>query len=309
MTVIAMSVPTTPWIRDRRDSMARVRSILGQWDGPYLELTDRALNRVWAAKLWAWGLECGADVLCSIQDDTEPSPQFQRILRACLANVPKGNVLGLSSVHPMQGEIARQGERFYRTQSWLCGWGWCMWRDDLVDFLAWQESVARDRAFAAMSEDSLLNAFVSATGRSTYHPVPAFLDHDVTIASTYDNDAHVHRRPLVTWRAYDVNEMVHPEFWRTGTPRLLSVPRPNVCWFCETNAAFVSAFKTGASACRKCISGMAAEAIMRPVVGGLEEHNYAALATRPRRDPREETPVADGVDAGGQPARENEPRG
>lgn len=179
--------------------------------------TDREPNAVWSKKMWRWGLDSGADFFLTLQDDSDVMPKgFWKALQAMLTVLPKGAALGLSAVHPEAIKVRAQGHRWYRTMSWLVGWGYGLWREDLEALLEFREELGEDAA--AMNEDQLVNAFVSATGRSTWHPVPSIVDHDTTLESNYGNDAHTCRRTVVRWDAYRPEELAAPAFWRLQGP-------------------------------------------------------------------------------------------
>jgi hypothetical protein len=166
----------------------------------------------------------------------------------------------------MQTEIARQGLRWYATRAWLVGWAWGMWREDVAEYDAWcrlnAERVART------NEDSMVNEWLIELKRIVWHPVPTIADHDTSIASTYANDAHVHRRPLVTWRDTTA-DLTRPEFWLPSgaAPPLLQMPLPNVCWFCRRNAPTWTA-ESGCLICKVCVLGMVAEKLGLRIQGG-----------------------------------------
>jgi hypothetical protein len=253
---IALAIPHTPWVGERQQSMARVRAQLGAWAGPYRELTERATNKVWPRRMWEWMISTGAEWCLSLQDDVLLAPYFDLALRAMIEHVPEGNVLGLSAVHPIGAEVARQTHRWYRTRSWLVGWAYAMRREDLIAFLAWCDK--RPDAVAALNEDSLINQWVIETGRSTWHPVPTIVDHDTSIGSTYANDQHAHRRSVVTWRDYSSGSLCDPDFWLpSGEPQLLPLPRPRHCWFCGVREASARA-PNGCEICRACVSQLVA---------------------------------------------------
>jgi hypothetical protein len=249
--------------------MQRVRDALGiqggrvtdaAFDVAYRELTDPASNKVWPRRMWQWGLDSGAEWFLTVQDDTLPAPCFWRALPAMLMHVGPNAVLGLSAVHPIGPEIARQGHRWYCTQSWVIGWGYAMRRTDLAEFLAWCD--ARPQLVAERNEDDLINIWVHDTCRLTWHPVPSILDHDTSIDSTYDNDRHAHRRSSVTWRDFGEGSLCSEDFWLpSGTPQILPVPAPKHCWFCLQRKAHAASHLTGAAMCRHCLSQMAAEVI------------------------------------------------
>jgi hypothetical protein len=223
-------------------------------------LADKESNHVWAGKMRRFFIDSGADFCLTLQDDVLVSPCFWSELRAMLTHLPERAALGLSSVHPMQTEIQRMGLRWYQTRAWLVGWAWGMWRKDVVEYDAWCEANAE--RVARTNEDSMLNEWLILTGRSVWHPVPTIADHDTSIDSTYANDAHVHRRPLVTWRDVDA-DLTRPEYWLPSgkSPPLLLMPLPRVCWCCRVNEPRFS-FESGVLVCPSCVMKMVANKVM-----------------------------------------------
>lgn len=276
MTSIALCIPTTPWVPARRASMARLRAGIGVvqhedgvvgWDLPadlapehYRELTDRAPNDVWSVTMWKWMLETGADFCLTVQDDalTAPPPVFWGALRAMLTQIPKRHVLGLSGVHPMAREVARRNHRWYRTTSWVIGWAYGLWREDLEEFLKWRLSPQGDemqKKIAPNGEDALMNIWVGGTGRDTWHPVPAIVDHDTSVGSSYDNDDHGHRRPWITWHGYREQDLVRPDWWAVSgrLPTHYNTVAQHVCWWCGKRKPARASEVTGAAICAACI--------------------------------------------------------
>lgn len=274
MTTIALCIPHTPWVPVRVEAMKRLKESLGlrfsdpfadakrlrDESGPqhYLELTDKAPNDVWSVAMWKWMLKTGADFCLTLQDDALVAPCFWPALRAMLTQLPKGHVLGLSGVHPMAREIARRGHRWYRTKSWVIGWAYGWWREDLERFLEWRLSDEGEKVTQAIlpnGEDALQNIYIPSHGLDVWHPVPTIVDHDTSIDSSYDNDDHGHRRPWVTWRAYDQKELVHPEFWLVNgkAPTHYHTVPQHICWWCGVRQPIRGSQKTGAAICGVCI--------------------------------------------------------
>lgn len=270
---IALAIPHTPWVPERVESMARVRMSLGYASVDtckeccvisqvehYQEFTERASNKVWPRKMWQWGIDTGADWFLTLQDDVLLPDFFWPALKALLPHVGVNGVLGLSAVNPMGPEIARQGHRWYRTQSGIIGWAYAMRRADLVEFCAWFD--AHPELVTKLNEDDLLNKWVIDTKRSAYHPVPTLVDHDTSIDSQYSNDQHAHRRASVTWRDYGEGSLTSTDFWLpSGEPQLLPVPQPRACWFCLARPSMVTSHVTGAAMCRTCLGQIAAKVI------------------------------------------------
>jgi hypothetical protein len=234
----------------------------------YREFTEKLPNSVWSSQMWEWLLETGADWCLSLQDDVEVSPYFWGALGAMLEvlETSGATVCGLSSVHPIQVELARQGHRWYRTRSHLVGWAYAIRREALGEFMYWR---AAHKAIAqTMTEDSLLNHWITVSGHDTWHPIPTIVDHDTTIDSSYANDTHVHRRPWITWRDFTAGSLTDPAFWRPNGPvesvPLLPTPAPKMCWACLERPAKVGAGLV--MLCQSCVAQAAGILITRGAI-------------------------------------------
>lgn len=263
MTKIALAIPHTPWVPARVESMTRLRSQLGyepvdaSWPlgGPdeYREFTDKEPNWVWSVKLWQWLHDTGAEWCLQLQDDVEVAPCFWPALRAALAALPAdAQVVGLSAVHPLSLEIARQGHRWHRTPGMLVGWAYVLRRDFLGRVLAARTAGGGNPP----CEDVILGQFAQMSG-GVWHPTPTLCDHDTSIPSSYANDHHSHRRPQVTWRGYQEADLVSPEWW--APPQIvptLPMPAQRECWFCLENPIMGASGKTGAGICGQCLGAI-----------------------------------------------------
>lgn len=253
---IALAIPHTPWVPERVASMQRLRTALDlsspqQPIAHYREFTDREPNTVWAEKMWRWLVSTGAEWCLQLQDDVEVAPNFWPALRAMLGSLPsEAGIVGLTSVHPMASlEIARRGERWYRTPSQLVGWAYALRRDVLETFLTWRERPGVKQ----LNEDEQIANFATVSGLGVWHPTPAICDHDTGIKSNYGNDACTMRRPTVTWRAYQLGDIESVDWWRpNGMPECFDTPVQRACWFCRVNREYFKS-GTGASICPSCI--------------------------------------------------------
>ena len=195
---IALGIPHTPWVPARVESMARLHKQLGDLSHVSVRLfTDREANFSWSHRLWQWGYETGSDHLLQLQDDVIIDTNFWPNLRAMLAAVPD-QIIGLESVHPVADMLHKAGQNWYTTADGLIGVGYVIPRDVLRTFLEWRASEVRAEGWKQVSEDTLIDMFCMSTKRRVWHPSCTIIDHDVSMASTYANDAHTHRRPVVT---------------------------------------------------------------------------------------------------------------
>lgn len=279
---IALAIPHTPWIPARVESFNRLLDSLGltgdDWVssemGPQTArfFTDRKPNREWSMDLWRWaasvasrpvhgadgivGHTVGATHLLQLQDDIIPAPNFWPALRAMIAAVPD-KVIGLQSQHPFGRNLAHIGRRWYRSRAWLVG---CQCviplqgPDSIHEMLKWLEAYPHVVA-NSIGEDVTISTWLKETGRDCWHPLPAIADVDVTLESTYaGNDAHDHRRPVVTWQGYPPGQLEDPSWW-TPQPHTELVPGPGVgeCNWCMLEQGRWRSAQTGACLCKGCV--------------------------------------------------------
>lgn len=226
---IAIGIPHTPWIAQRGETFDRLTASLGlPRDGiQHRHFTEREPNWSWSVKLWQWGWDSGADYLLQLQDDVRVDRQFWPHLHQMLAQVPD-QIIGLESVHPVSQFLYAQGSSWYTTTDGLIGVGYVIPRSHLASLLEWRETCLRPNAAQSISEDTLIDVFALSTGRKIWHPVPTIIDHDTSLQSTYGNDWHSHRKPLITTVRGDAPKaewVVRPETLHVGrfydmTPRL-----------------------------------------------------------------------------------------
>jgi len=219
----AVAIPHTPWVSERVESMQRLRKAVGQWvraeeqDIEYKEFTDRAPNRKWSETMWRWGAQSDATHFLTLQDDVIAAPNFWPALRAMLEAQPD-KVICLETVHPAAQALAIDGHRWMTTSDGLVGVGYVLPTALLREFLAWRGSALKEGALSAMTEDTLLALWCMSSGNRVWHPLPTIIDHDTSIPSTYANDEHPNRRPLVRWDTMPEAPLEHAQNWRQGPP-------------------------------------------------------------------------------------------
>jgi hypothetical protein len=222
---IALGIPHTPWIPARVESVRRLRGSLGVAESYTIgdtfdhlrEFTDREPNYVWSERMWTWGAETDASHFLTLQDDVTVAPNFWPALRAMLESVPD-QVIGLEVVHPAARALALDGHRSFTTTDGIVGVGYALPTTLLREFLHWRATELKPGAIEAITEDTLLALWCMVTGRRVWHPLPTIIDHDTTIASTYANDEHSNRRPLVRWDTNPDCPLEHAQNWRQGPP-------------------------------------------------------------------------------------------
>jgi hypothetical protein len=198
LTDIALAIPHTPWVPERVASMHRLRNQLLYRPRFYREFTDREPNWQWADKMWTWAESTGADHFLQLQDDVLVGPQFWPHLREMIDAVPD-QLIGLESVHEWSEVAYRLGHHWYKSSDCLIGVGYVIPRPLMIAFNKWRATTLRPGgAQGGLNEDTMIAVFCMTNGLRIWHPVPTIIDHDIEMASTYGNDAHSHRRPLVT---------------------------------------------------------------------------------------------------------------
>lgn len=268
MNTIALAIPHTPWIPERRVSFDALIEALDaptgdpingnllHAHGPLRVFSDRESNRVWSQKLFRWALETGATHLLQLQDDALVAPRFWAILNAMIEAHPN-RIIGLEATHPLAPVQHRAGRRWYRDH-WLIGVGYVVPCWQLERYVEWCEK--HPERVAKTNEDSLLSEWSYEDGVDIWHPIPTIIDHDIGVPSTYGNDGHhefsMYRRPLVTWREVDSPGLEDPAYWRVtedGAPKLPG-PGTQLCWFCAQAAGPITSPVTGARLCKGCLA-------------------------------------------------------
>lgn len=241
MVTISLAISHTPWVPERVESMARLRKQLGiapedterpkfqPFANLYLEMTDRAPNAVWSEKMWWWAVDTGADWCLFLQDDVEVAPNFWPALRAMLQALGPASDIGPRPVDVMCLEVAQpaaqalydDGARWLTTSDALIGVGYVIRRKALAEFLEWRASKLKPGALdkGGLTEDTMLGIWCLVTGRRIWGPLPTIIDHDTTIASTYGNDQHTNRRPLVRWDTVGPHDLESKATWTEGPVR------------------------------------------------------------------------------------------
>lgn len=206
----SLAISHTPWVPERVKSLDRLFADLAPSPTEAQVFREKAPNDVWSLKMWEWAASQEVDCCLFLQDDAIVSPDFWEGLEYAADN-GEYPIVGLHAPHPAALALAEeQCYRGFSTRDGLIGVGYCITRDVLRDFLTWradnlerltqEEVMAVDGRRLAVTEDTLLGLYAAATGYRVYHPMPALVDHDVEVPTTYaGNDHHPHRQSGFRW--------------------------------------------------------------------------------------------------------------
>lgn len=172
---------------------------------------------VWSYAMWVKALTTGCDYIVCITDDTLVCDNFSDVIRAMVAALP-GETLALSSEHHKGPTLLAQGHRWYKCLSWVAGWGYCIPAKRLIEFLFWRQALSVE-SLRKCGEDHLINLYQAEMGFYSYHPLPAPLEHNIALPSTYEPNGGAcptkEQTTTVPWYEYVdwPEEMTVPGFW------------------------------------------------------------------------------------------------
>lgn len=248
----SLAIPHTPWVPERVESMRRICDALDLTGLTFRIFCERAPNWEWSLKMWTWGAMQEASHFLQLQDDVVIGERFWPQLTAMVAAVPN-KIIGLQGAHPSLRLLARDGHRWARSNAWMVGVGYVIPRWLLRDLVDYRASLP-DVIYASTNEDDLIAQFCIENGHEVWHPIPTIIDHDTTVASTYMNDSHLWRRPIVTWREYGA-ELEDPGWWAAGVNvPLIANPHMSACWLCQNEPSCITHESTGAKIGRICLA-------------------------------------------------------
>jgi hypothetical protein len=242
MTTIALAVPHCPWDPHRVKSLQRVRQACGLRndvdDHPHLAAfrlfaeVGPTPPHVWSGKLFQWAAEQGADWVVQVQDDVVPCPDFVDVAKAALSEAGKAgaDVVGFFTIAPPAANFAAMGCNWLTTTDWMTGPAWAIRPSFAREFVQFKNLRMRD-GWAdrvkenSLNEDTLLGLGCAALGRRIWNPLPALVDHDVTVPSHYTRMAadHPYNRSSYSWERWakdrhDVADLKDPAFWVPRNP-------------------------------------------------------------------------------------------
>ena len=275
-TTIAIAIPHASHHAARTVSLNRLLLQIGNGAVVPRVFADREPHWQWSKKLWRYGLESGAAWLVQVQDDVQVPQTFVWACEAALEGAPTNcDVVALFGIHPLARELARQGQRWYTTRAWLMGNGYALRRSFLETFVPWVE--ANEETARVTCEDALINRYCVETGRSVFHTMPSLVEHDLSLPSTWGQQAagmgldrpenHGHRKATVSYLDYNEIEIARPDFWhQAGDVRALLDALGPRCWMCLGHEpAFISSQESGVHLGPECFAKMAQEAARRMV--------------------------------------------
>jgi len=257
----SLVVNHTPWVPERVAALEAMRNLLGLKGNAVADArswglvatktnardfrgTDWQVSKVlWALDQWRWaagvkpaGLPAPThhvfmtDDLHIIEPQNDGSGHFWQVLNAMVEAVPDG-ILGLLSNHPAAPRLALEGQRWYRTNSWLVGPCYVLPHKHLMRFLEYFEALPpgnkQDGQIGYRNDDSSLNEWITGRGGpgETYHPLPTIIEHRNDIGSTvgHGDEFSLER---VSWRTIrtatkDETGTIHwsASAWNAPTPR------------------------------------------------------------------------------------------
>lgn len=246
----SISIAHTPWKPERREALSLMREALTPLppdaiffvhDTDYRGKPWNDIKHEWALACWRWHLDAGATHCLMMSDDLTIMPGFWEVMQRMVESV-SGAPIGCMSNHPKGPKLLQGGTHWYRTQSWLVGPCIVMPRKLLAEFVQWYEKWYPKLPKGEDSEghqefyhdDSSINEWVGKTGRYSYHPLPAPIEHRLELGRTHDvnpfppeaAEAVSWRRRWLPGREYQALDpvvpmlMQSPEWWRTEAPFL-----------------------------------------------------------------------------------------
>lgn len=261
----------TPWVPARVESLKRLEAQLhGSPLGPpeVVIWAERAPNHTWSEHMWLAATRENTTHCVFLQDDITVAPRFWEILTAMVAARPDEPIC-LESVHQTIPLIAETGTPGVYTPDGMIGPGYVVPREWLAEAIQWKNTCLDSMKRAALNkaprapfgEDTLLGFFAAWKGTQIFQPIPAIIDHG-SESSTYGNDGHARRRPLVRWDNLDLSPegpevLENPAYW--------AQPAPHVGLFYPSTPGVM----------RDWIPGLARETFLR-----LKRDNGAELARR-----------------------------
>lgn len=221
---LTVSALHAPWLPGRSESFAAIQEIL---EGRCDPIQEKAPTPVLCWSLFATASWRQGSHSAFFDDDVMLAPRSFDIMQAMVTAVPD-KIIGLEAVSPYACSLHLTKNNWYRTKSWLVGRGYILPEEDLEDWRIW---LLREwRRLATKGCDSIMNEWISETGREVWHPLPTIVDSATGILPSalggvppIEPDYVGELRSPCRWNTVGiqvtVDEMCNPDFW---------APRDNV---------------------------------------------------------------------------------
>ncbi len=182
----SLCINHTPWVPERaeclREMFATLRPLppgtpLFVHDTDYRGESWQGGGKLkWMRAQWDWSVAQKVDHHIFLTDDLHIMPGFWDALTAMVYAAPD-HPIGLLSNHPEAPRLAREGQHWYRTNSWLTGPGYVLPHELLVGFLEWFDKMpdhphTTPGTKSYQNDDSNINEYVSVIGGYTLHTLP-----------------------------------------------------------------------------------------------------------------------------------------
>jgi hypothetical protein len=232
---LSISIDHTPWRPERRENLKRMLEVMQRnvtiLDTDYRGKPWEDVKQAWALEKWRYHLATDATHHLMLSDDLALMPQFVQVVEAMISMAPE-HAIGLMSNHPMGPRLLERGHHWYRCRSWLVGPAILMPRAWLEPFVEWYEpfmaSLPPGNAYGQRGffhDDSSINEWISRHNRTSLHPLPAPIEHQLELGRTHDsNPFPKYACEAISWRCLDYTRMLSPEWWADpDNSRLLEV--------------------------------------------------------------------------------------
>ena len=160
-----------------------------------------------------------------MSDDLTIGPRFWDVVSAMVEAVPD-QAIALDALHPRGKEVQAAGGHWYRCKAWLAGPAMLWPKDMLIDHLAWRDRRSL-KYIRETGDDTAFNEYLFQNDRSSWHPVPAMVDHDADLPTAQTGiveRVEQFRRPPVLWHGYDLDELSRVETWKPKDVPFFKVP-------------------------------------------------------------------------------------
>lgn len=241
-TQFALAIPHCPWDPHRVQNLSKLKERLeirndhDECDHARVSIfasVGPTPNWIWSDKLFRWLAEQDTEWSLQVQDDVLLVPEFWDVLKAAVAGAETAGAeaISLFTIAPPAPHFAHQGCNWLTTTDWMVGPAWLVktkfLRDQFVPFrdrrlrTGWNEPDPQTKRLrSGLNEDTLLGLGCAAFGKRIWNPLPALVDHDTSIGSTYGNAGGKYNKSSFNWVNWmsmpghpDVQDLKLKEFW------------------------------------------------------------------------------------------------